>query len=104
MDELENNITKPKLCRLAILSPLLVLISFWPGVLAMVLPDFPEHQFVSPVIFVLSFIGFILSSILTGIIALHKIHKSRKQLRGDFMALLGIVVAVFLLFLGFCMS
>jgi membrane protein YdbS with pleckstrin-like domain len=101
MNEIENKEQKPKLCRLAILSPLLAIFSCSSALFAVVFPDFLEKAFMPAWILLLMFVFFIISSILVGVLALYKIHKSNGQLRGNFVALLGIVVALFLIFLSF---
>jgi prepilin-type processing-associated H-X9-DG protein len=90
MDEIENSEQKPKLCRLAILSPLL-LFFFWLLLIisSLVFKNLPDQ------IFLLIFIIIIFVSILFGILALYKIHKSKGGLSGRFSAMLGITVALF---------
>ena len=102
MNEIENKEQKPKFCRLAILSPLLDIFSLWSGVSVVVLSDFPEKTFMPAWIFFLLFSVCILASIIVGILALYKVRNSHGQLRGDFIALFGIVVALFLIFLSLC--
>jgi uncharacterized membrane protein SirB2 len=103
MNEIENNKQKPKLCWLAIWSPLLDIFSLWSGVFAVIFSDFPEQAFIPTWILLLIFVIFIFASIIVGILALYKIHKSKGRLRGDFIALFGIVVALFLIFFSLCM-
>jgi hypothetical protein len=95
MNETENNIQKPKLCRLAILSPLFILF-FW--LIAIICLLF-KTNFIPDWIILLIFIILISASIVMGILALYKIHKSNGQLRGNFVAILGIVVSIFLILL-----
>jgi len=114
MDEIESKKPKPKLCMLAILSPLLVIFIWQTAMFAMVIfrwqkamfaiisPDFLGKAYIPVWVVSLIFIVLLLGSIIVGITALIKIHKSQGQLRGNFIALFGIVVALFLVYLCFC--
>jgi hypothetical protein len=101
MNEIEKNKQKPKLCKLAVLSPLLVLSSYFSAVLGVICSDFPEKTFIPVRVLLLLFTILIPTSIFVGILALYKIHKSHGRLRGGFMALSGIVVALLLIFFSF---
>jgi hypothetical protein len=96
MNETENNIQKPKLCRLAILSPSLI-VFFWFFVIICLLCK--ADEFMPDWIFFSIFIILISTSIVSGMLALYKIYKSSGQLRGNFVAILGIIVSVFLILL-----
>ncbi len=98
MNEIENNKQKPKVCKLAILSPLLVILGVF---LASFFSSLSEEISISDWIFLLIFTIFILACIFTGVLALYKIHKSKGGLTGRFTAILGIIFAVFLVFILF---
>jgi hypothetical protein len=93
MDEIENKEQKSKLCRLAILSPLLVLFAF---LFMLTITFLPETEFVARIIILTSFCSFIASFVI-GILAIHKIQKSQGELKGRFIALLGIILALLLI-------
>jgi prepilin-type processing-associated H-X9-DG protein len=91
MNEIENNKQKPKICKLAILSPLLVVF------IIVVAPVFFKNTFISHWMLFLIVIFFLIVSIVVGIVACRKINKSRGELTGKFTAILGIVLAVIII-------
>lgn len=104
MNEAENNIQKPKLCKLAVLSPVLAVFSFIFIVLGITFSALPEEAFMPAWVCMVLFLFCNLAGIIVGILGLRRIHKNQEQLRGDFMAILGILAALFLIFLSFCMQ
>jgi p-aminobenzoyl-glutamate transporter AbgT len=91
MDEIESKEQKPKLCGLAVWSPLLVLFTYLYMLSASFLPNTP---FVNGIILLPS-LFFLIVSFISGIIACYKINKSQGRLKGNFMAILGMIVAFF---------
>lgn len=100
MNEIQNNKQKPKLCKLAIWSPLLV-VFFWFFAIIFSYTGLPDI----PVWFILSmFIILLLSSVVVGIFAIYRIHKSRGKLSGRFIAISGIILALFLIYWICCVT
>lgn len=91
MNEIENNVQKPKLCRLAVLSPTLDIL----GILFLCIGiNEGISEFVTFLIFgIFSFFGMVV-----GLLACYKIYISHGKLKGLIIALLGMVVGIILVF------
>jgi hypothetical protein len=98
MNETENNIQKPKLCRLAILS-LLAILGWLIVIISSYLSEYSESITPPGWIYFLIYPATLIISIVAGILAICKIYKNYGKQIGIFSTIAGMLICIYFLYI-----